>query len=158
MADFSAFPNRMMPFLRCSFMKPLSASHCEVRNLILLYVSFVLRLSRYCFMPPTERSIDMLLSLRMISRSLGEDDTLLRPSNARPPDMAPSPMTATTCLSASVCFAATAIPNAADMLLEAWPHVNVSYSDSSGDGNGLMPWSFLFVQNLSLLPVRILCG
>ena len=43
-----------------------------------------------------DMSIDMLLSLRIISRSLGLDDALFRPSKASPPLMAPSPMTATT--------------------------------------------------------------
>ena len=49
-------------------------------------------------MPPTERSMDMSLSFRMMSMSLGLDDTLFKPSKARPPLMAPSPMTATTFL------------------------------------------------------------
>ena len=116
-------------------------------------------------MPPTERSIDILLSLRIISKSFGELDTLFNPSNAKPPDMAPSPMMATTFrvvdeLSLPFRFAssraATAIPNATDILLDAWPQVNVSYSLSRGEGKGMMPCNFLLVQNVSRLPVRIL--
>ena len=66
------------------------------------------------------------------------------------------------CQSAAQSFfpsssAATAMPNAADTELLACPQAKVSYSLSSGDGNGLMPPSFLFVQNFSFLPVSILC-
>ena len=71
-------------------------------------------------MPPTARSIDMSLSLSTISRSLGLDDTLLSPSKASPPLMAPSPMTAMTCLSSlPVRRAATAMPSATEMELDA---------------------------------------
>ena len=101
--------------------------------------------------------MDMSLSLRMIRMSFGVDDTLLRPSKARPPLMAPSPITATTCLLAfPVFFAATAMPSAAEMLLEAWPHVNVSYSLSNGVGNGRTPPNLRLVKKLSRRPVRIL--
>ena len=99
----------------------------------------------------------MLLSLRMMSTSFGIDDTLLSPSKARPPLMAPSPITATTLRSAPVCFSATAMPNAAEMELLACPHTKVSYSLSLGDGNGIMPCSLRLVQKLSLRPVSILC-
>lgn len=113
--------------------------------------------------------MDMSLSLRMMSRSLGVDDTLLSPSKASPPLMAPSPITATTCLGPllpdaagqsparpSRC-AATAMPKAAEMELEAWPQVNVSYSLSMGVGKGQMPCSLRLVQNCSRRPVSILC-
>ena len=53
--------------------------------------------------------------------------------------MAPSPMTATTWRSSFFISAATAMPNAAEMELEAWPQTKESYSLSSGEGNGLMP-------------------
>ena len=91
-------------------------------------------------MPPTALSILMSLSLRMISKSLGDDETLFKPSNANPPDIAPSPITATTCRSGSLFLcAATAMPNATEIELEACPHVNVSYSLSLGEGKGRMP-------------------
>ena len=94
----------------------------------------------------------------MMSRSFGEDDTLLMPSKASPPLIAPSPMTATTWRSSCpVFFAATAMPSAAEMELEACPHVNVSYSLSRGEGNGRSPFSLRLVQKQSLRPVRILC-
>ena len=82
-------------------------------------------------------------------------DTLLSPSKASPPLIAPSPMTATTCL--PLPFAATAMPKAAEIELLACPQANVSYSLSAGLGNGQMPCSFRFVQNRSRRPVSILC-
>ena len=48
------------------------------------------------------------------------------------------------------------MPKAADTELLAWPQAKVSYSLSAGEGKGLMPPSFLFVQNCSLRPVSIL--
>ena len=74
-------------------------------------------------MPPTERSIDMSLSLSTMSMSLGHDDTLFNPSKASPPLMAPSPMTATT-----LCWwpRAMAMPRAAEMLFEACPQMKAS--------------------------------
>ena len=104
-------------------------------------------------MPPTERSIDMSLSLRMMSRSFGLDEALLRPSKASPPDMAPSPMTATTL---RLSFDATAMPSAAEMLFEAWPQMKASYSLSSGEGKGFRPPSLRLVLKRSRRPVRIL--
>ena len=96
-------------------------------NLRALYVSFVCSFMRYCFMPPTLRSMLMLLSLRMMNRSLGVSEALLSPSKARPPLMEPSPMMATTrrC-SSCLRWAATDMPSAADMELLAWPQANVS--------------------------------
>ena len=91
--------------------------------------------------------MDMSLSLRIMSRLLGVDDTLFSPSKASPPLMAPSPMTAATCLPLPSAFAATAMPSAADMEFEACPHGKVSYGLSAGDGNGRMPCSMRLVQN-----------
>ena len=48
------------------------------------------------------------------------------------------------------------MPSAAEIEFEAWPQTNVSYSLSSGEGNGLMPPSLRFVENCSRRPVRIL--
>lgn len=99
----------------------------------------------------------MSLSLRMMSRLLGVSLTLLSPSKARPPLMAPSPMTATTCLSVSPrCMAATLMPSAAEIELEAWPHAKVSYSLSAGEGKGRTPPQQRLVWNVSRRPVRIL--
>ena len=100
----------------------------------------------------------MLLSLRMMSMSLGVVDTLLSPSKASPPLMAPSPIIATTCLlPLPVFFAASAIPSAAEIELEACPQTKLSYSLSNGDGKGIIPFSLRLVQKRSFLPVRILC-
>ena len=51
---------------------------------------------------------------------LGCEHALFKPSKANPPVIAPSPMTAITCLSFSFFkLAATAIPNAAEIEVEA---------------------------------------
>ena len=156
MAAFMALLSRMMPLRRWSDMYPWSDIHLENLYRRLLYVWLVLRFMRYCFMPPTERSIDMLLSLRMMSMSLGDEETLFSPSKASPPDMAPSPMTAITWRRLSSRRDATAMPSAAEMLFDACPHVKVSYSDSSGEGKGFSPWSLRFVGKRSRRPVSIL--
>ena len=156
-ADFRALPMRMVFFRVASSSHPRLFIHSAILLRQRLYDSLVLSDNRYCFMPPTLRSIDMLLSLRIISRSLGEEETLLRPSKASPPLIEPSPMTATTCLFLPSILSATAIPNAALMLFEACPQVNVSYSLSCGQGKGCSPPSFLFVENTSRRPVSILC-
>src|SRR5574344_1999905 len=95
-ADLNALPNLITNFLRLSSISPWLFIQRATLLRQRLYDSLVLRESRYCFMPPTERSIDMLLSLSIISRLLGDDETLFSPSNASPPDIEPSPMTATT--------------------------------------------------------------
>ena len=148
MIDLMELLSRMMAFLLLSLSIPLLNNHLAALSRHLLYDSLVVRLIRYCFIPPTERSIDILLSLRMISRSLGDELTLLSPSKARPPLMAPSPITATTCRlpfaftsplslrSTCALCSATAIPSAAEMLFEACPQVKVSYSLSAGEGKG----------------------
>ena len=90
--------------------------------------------------------------------SFGVEDTLFSPSNANPPLMEPSPMTATIWRSVSPLLAeATAMPKAAEMELDACPQVKVSYSLSDGEGKGFKPCSFRFVEKRSRLPVRILC-
>ena len=53
-------------------------------------------------------------------------------------------------------LAATDIPKAADIELDACPAVKVSYLLSKGEGNPLSPLNFLLVKNLSLRSVRIL--
>ena len=100
----------------------------------------------------------MLLSLRMTNMSGLATAMLLRASKASPPVSAPSPMTATTwCLSPPMRRAASDMPSAAEMELEAWPQAKVSYSLSSGEGKGRMPWSLRLVWKASRRPVRILC-
>ena len=100
----------------------------------------------------------MSLSLRMMSRLLGVSLTLLSPSKASPPLIAPSPMTATTCLSVSPrCIVATLMPRAAEMELEAWPQAKVSYSLSEGEGKGRTPPQQRLVWNVSRRPAKILC-
>ena len=71
-------------------------------------------------MPPTELSMLMLLSLRMMSMLFGVSEALFKPSKASPPLIAPSPMTATTWrLSSFFLTAAIDIPRAAEMELLA---------------------------------------
>ncbi|CCZ37897.1 uncharacterized protein BN707_01789 [Bacteroides fragilis CAG:558] len=109
-------------------------------------------------MPPTLRSMAISLSLSIISRLFAVDEALFRPSKASPPLMDPSPITATTWRSRSPFrSAATAMPSAAEMELEACPQVNVSYSLSSGEGKGRIPPSLRLVEKASRRPVSILC-
>ena len=95
----------------------------------------------------------------MMSRLLGVVEALLSPSNASPPLIEPSPMTATTLRSGlSSLSAATDMPSAALIELLAWPHVKVSYSLSLGVGKGARPWKWRLVEKRSRRPVRILCA
>jgi hypothetical protein len=66
-------------------------------------------------------------------------EVLFNPSKAKPPVMAPSPITATTFLFSPFIRAAIAIPNAAEMEVEACPVPKASYSLSLMRGNPLMP-------------------
>ena len=117
--DFRLLEKRMSALRRSSFLDTLKRSW--------LYRFEVVRLKRYCFMPPTLRSIAMSLSLRIISRLLLVDEALFNPSKASPPLMLPSPITATTWRSFSPFLAAaTAIPKAAEIELEACPQAKVS--------------------------------
>ena len=156
-SDFTLLLKRIIAFLLSSVRNPHFDICLDIRLRKRLYPPDVCRLSRYCFIPPTLRSIAILLSLRIMSRLFGVAEALFNPSKASPPLIEPSPMTATMCLSVSpFSFAATAIPKAADIELDACPHVKVSYSLSEGVGKGARPFSFRFVLNLSRLPVSIL--
>ena len=74
------------------------------------------------------------------------EEALFSPSNANPPLMEPSPITATIWRPVSPFLsAATAMPKAAEMELDACPQVNVSYSLSAGEGKGHSPFSFRLV-------------
>ena len=98
----------------------------------------------------------ILLSFNMMRMSLEVDETLFKPSKAKPPLIAPSPMTATTLRFFFKALAATAMPMAAEMELDAWPQVKVSYSLSAGEGKGRKPCNLRLVLNVFLRPVRIL--
>src|SRR5574344_255019 len=138
--DFRELLKRISPFRLSSFSTPFENSQRDALKRNLLYVELVFRLRRYCFIPPTLRSMLILLSFNIISISLGVEDTLFSPSKAKPPLIAPSPIIATICLSLLPSFlAATAIPKAADMEFDACPAVKVSYSLSSGEGKGRRP-------------------
>ena len=118
--DFRLFPNLIKAFRRSSLSNPILNNRRDVLKRSWLYRFEVVRLNRYCFMPPTLRSMAMSLSLSMISRLFAVDEALFNPSKASPPLMDPSPITATTWRSFSPFLsAATAIPNAAEMELEA---------------------------------------
>ena len=97
------------------------------------------------------------LSFSIISKLLGLIAALFKPSNANPPDMDASPITAITFWSFS-CFrlAATAIPKAAEIELDACPAIKASYSLSLGFGKPLIPLNLRFVENKFFLPVKIL--
>ena len=155
--DFRLLLKRIIAFFLSSVSSPHFAICLDMALRKRLYPSDVCKFSRYCFIPPTLRSMAILLSFSIMSRLLGVAEALLRPSNAKPPLIEPSPITATMCLFVSFFrLALTAIPSAAEMEFDACPHVNVSYWLSDGVGNGASPFNFLFVQNLSRLPVKIL--
>ena len=102
-------------------------------------------------------SMAMLLSFNTIRRLFGFIDALFNPSNANPPVIEPSPIIATTCRFSPFSFAATDIPNAADIEVEECPTPNASYSLSLGLGKPHKPLNILFVLNASRRPVNILC-
>jgi len=100
-------------------MMPKRLSRRYVRQRKLLYRLEVVILTRYSLNPPTFLSMDMWLSLRMISRSLGWTDVLFNPSKAKPPDMDPSPMMAATRRRLFSSLVAMDMPREAEMELEA---------------------------------------
>ena len=136
---------------------PNTPSTFHTLSLNLLYVLLVVISRRYSFRAPTLASIAMLLSLRITRISDLPIPALFRPSNACPAVIAPSPITATTCLFSPLALAATAIPRAADMEVEECPVPNESYSLSAIFGKPLIPLYFLFVVKFSRRPVSILC-
>jgi hypothetical protein len=83
---------------------------------------------------------------------------LFSASKAMPAVIAPSPMTATALRSSPLSLAASAMPSAAEMLVELCAVPKVSYSLSSRRGKPLMPPSWRSVAMRSRRPVRILCG
>jgi len=108
---------------------------------------------------PTGGLIDMSLSLSTTSsRVCSSTPALLRASKAMPAVMAPSPITATACRSAPCCCAATAMPSAAEMLVDECAVPKVSYSLSVRTGKPLTPPNWRSVCMRSRRPVRILCG
>ena len=84
------------------------------------------------------------------------EPALFKPSNANPPAIEPSPMTATVLYFSLLNLAAFAIPSAADTDTEECPAPKESYSLSAIRGKPLMPPSFLFVEKASRRPVIIL--
>ena len=81
---------------------------------------------------------------------------LFSPSNARPPVIEPSPITATTFRRSPRSSAALAMPNAAEIDTEACPPPKASYSLSAMRGKPLMPPRRRLVRNASQRPVMIL--
>ena len=80
-------------------------------------------------------------------------------SNATPPVIAPSPMTATTLPSGTAPRdIASLIPSAHEIDVEAWPAPMMSCSDSEIEQNGARPPYWRIVRRAWRRPVRILCG
>ena len=100
----------------------------------------------------------MSLSLSTTSRRPSATPALFRASKAMPAVMAPSPMMATALRWSPLIFAASAMPSAAEMLVDECAVPKVSYSLSLRRGKPLMPpnWRSVFMR--SRRPVRILCG
>ena len=75
-----------------------------------------------------------------------------------PAVMAPSPMMATAVRFSPWMCEASAMPKAAEMLVEEWAVPKVSNSLSSRRGKPLMPPNWRKPPMRSRRPVRILCG
>jgi len=99
------------------------------------YQGFVRMTSRYSANAPTRGQIDILLSLRMISRRFLRNPALLSASKTMPEGSAPSPITATERRSSRPQRPSPlASPRAVDTLDPACPVMNRSYGLSSGFG------------------------
>uniref|UniRef100_A0A0A9EES8 Dxs1 n=1 Tax=Arundo donax TaxID=35708 RepID=A0A0A9EES8_ARUDO len=83
---------------------------------------------------------------------------LFMASYACPAVMAPSPITATTLFFPPLRSLPTAIPSAAEMVVELCPVPKQSYSLSARFVNPASPFVCRIVDILSRRPVRILCG
>ena len=104
------------------------------------------------------REMDMALSFKMTIILRLMRPALLRPSYARPPVNAPSPMTAMTWPGSPASAFATERPSAEEMDALLCPVVNGSQSLSSLDGKPESPSSRRSVENASSLPVKSLCA
>ena len=103
----------------------------------------------------------MLMSLSFSTtsrRASRSTPALFSASKAMPAVMAPSPMMATALRSSPFWRAASAMPSAAEMLVDECAVPKVSYSLSSRRGKPEMPPSWRSVGMRSRRPVRILCG
>ena len=109
-------------------------------------------------MAPMLPSMDWLLSFSSTSRSAFPIPALFRPSNASPPVIAPSPISATTFSSRPMILAAHAKPRAAEIEVDECPVPKQSYSLSLRLGKPLIPPSVRSVLKASRRPVRILCA
>ena len=83
-------------------------------------------------MPPWFSAMDWSLSFTTMMRPLFRSAALSRPSNARPPESDPSPMTATTSWCSPARSRAVARPHARLSEVEVWPMEKRSCSDSRG--------------------------
>ena len=102
--------------------------------------------------------MDMSLSFRITSRSHSATPALFNASNAMPALMAPSPMMATALRFSPLYLAASAMPSAAEMLVDECAVPKASYSLSLRWGKPDRPPSWRRVAMRSRRPVRILCG
>ena len=100
----------------------------------------------------------MSLSFSTTSRLQSATPALFSASNAMPAVIAPSPMIATTCRSSPLIFDASAMPSAAEMLVDECAVPNVSNSLSLRCGKPDKPPNCRSVSMRSRRPVKILCG
>ena len=102
----------------------------------------------------------MPLSLSTTTIGVPAPPAWCRASNATPPVIAPSPMTATTLPGSGSlsAFIASLMPTAMPIDVEAWPAPMMSCSDSAIAQNGARPSYWRIVASWSRRPVRTLCG
>ena len=145
-----AMPRKFGPSL---FNSPVTFQ-TSLRNLLNALVA--VNSAKYFFKAPTFGSIDMSLSFKITSKLVSETPAWFKPSNAIPPVIAPSPITAMCWRSSFLYLLATAIPTKAEIDVEECPTPKVSYSLSLRFGNPLKPLYFRFEGKSCLLPVNIL--
>ena len=100
----------------------------------------------------------MSLSFRITSRSQSAASALFSASKARPADIAPSPMIATTRRDSFLRRAATAMPSAALIDVDECATPKVSYSLSSRRGKPAMPPLMRRRSMPARRPVSTLCA
>ena len=144
------------PLARCSpatgiFMRifstlPLKSLYCCPTRILLRYVD----------MPPTFRSMDILLSFSTTRQPVLISAILFMASYTIPPVKEPSPITAAIFSFVPLILLAHAIPSAAEMDVELCPVLNASHGLSLVFGKPLIPPNCLRVPISFFLPVSIL--
>ncbi len=109
---------------------------------------------------PTFGAIDIPLSFSTTTIGVPRPPAWWIASNATPPVIAPSPMTASTRPASGVpsMRMPSLSPTAYPIEVEAWPAPMMSCSLSPIEQNGASPSYWRIVESWSRRPVRTLCG